>query len=254
MKTKRRWVRALAGALATAVPAAGAVGEVLASFPAPAINPEALAWGNGSLYVFCYTPPFFIYKLNPANGQVLATYPTTPTGSETCGLGYDGVYFWAGDRETDYIYRFKTNGSVVSSFHATWDVGQGLTFTGFHLWCTTPAVMGTYTFVQARPDGSVVNSFMYFDYPYQPAPDNAYIWVGVKDSYLDEYQVMALKQSQGSYVTYFDPPADQPSGAVYDGQYLWLSTIPNNGWIWKVNIAGVAVEPQSLGRVKALFR
>ncbi len=233
-----------------------ALGEVVGSFAAPAADPRALAWGDGYLHCYTASAPYLIWKINPSTGQPAGSFSFPPTGAATSGLGYDANYdyYWAANRDTDNVYRFYTNGSIISSFHASWDVGQGLTWTGMHIWATTAKITYDYLFVEAKIDGSIIHSFHFYYYPYQPGSDGEYLWIGNKDESTGRYFVTALKPESGGQVEFFAPPAVEPAGLTYGGGYLWLATTAGNGWIWKIKVGDVGVAPQSLGRIKALFR
>ena len=132
-------------------------------------------------------------------------------------------------------------------------MGFGLAWTGYHLWGTEHTSSFTNTFYEMRVDGWVVNSFTYYYEPYDPAWDGRYLWVGDYDEYNAAYRVVALTE-EGMRIGSFPAPADQPRGAAFDGTYLWLGTTPDNGWLWRVNVRGLAVAPASLGRIKAPFK
>lgn len=236
-----------------ASPANAAFGDVVASFRAPAPAPTALAWADGDLYCYCDTSPYRIWKINPRTGSTLGSFVFGATAEETGGLAHDGRYFWAGNNAENRIYRFAWGGSVVSSFNAGWNVARGLAWTGFHLWGTQDGGEWAYRFYQMRLDGKVVRSFISYYVLYDLAWDGRYLWTSEYDRVGQRSRIVALNVTKGGLVASFSPPADDPRGATFDGAYLWLSTLENNGWLWKVDVQGVGVEPESLGRVKALF-
>lgn len=234
--------------------ASAGFGEIVASFPAPAANPEYLAWGAPYLYCFTNNPgQYLIWRLNPATGAPVDSV-ASPFGAATCGLVYDGAYFRAGDKNRDVVYRFKWNGSILSSFAAGWDVGLGLGWDGFHLWATEPKIGGFYRFYQVRVDGFILSSFTVYDRPSQPTCDLVYIWAGTELTIPQLYRLNAYDLETGFLTKSLPSPADNPSGAVWDGRYLWVSTLASPPMIWKIDLAGLSVEPQSMGKIKTLFR
>jgi hypothetical protein len=244
---------ALFGAWAIA-PASGRFGEVVASFRSPAPRPVALTWAEGNVCCFCQTSPYLIWRVAPESGKVLGSFKFAKTGADTAGLAYDGTYFWAGNKGTDYVYRFKWGGSVVSSFKTSWNFGQGLAWSGLHLWGTSLGAQWSHPYYLMRVDGSVISSYTSFYKLFDPAWDGEYLWVPEFDNISETYRVVGYETVLGSLIGTFRAPADEPWGTAYDGQYLWLSTLADNGRFWKFDIVGVAVKPQSLGRVKALFK
>jgi hypothetical protein len=234
--------------------ASGGLGSVIASFAAPAPNPTALTWADGNLYCFCQTPPYNIWKIKPATGSILGSFRFGKTAGETAGLANDGRYFWAGNEAENVIYRFAWGGGVISSFKASWNVGRGLTCSDFHLWGTGKNGINDYRLYQMRRDGLLIKSYFLFYEVFDPAWDGRYIWAPDYDNYAKVYRVGCFDPSVGSVVATFRPPGDHPRGMTYDGKYLWLSTVADNGRLWKVDINDLGVEPASLGGVKALFR
>jgi hypothetical protein len=105
-------------------PAAAYLGEVVASFNAPANLPGAVATSGDYIYVFCagrYLPPFdAIFQINATTGSRIRSY-VSPFGGDTSGLGYEyGGYLWISRYNPTYVGRCNaTNGSVYSSFPVT---------------------------------------------------------------------------------------------------------------------------------------
>ncbi len=250
-------ILALAAALFSALaagPASGLFGEIAGSFPSPAPKPMALTWADGNLYCFCQTSPYLIWKIAPKSGTVLGSFRFAKTAADTAGLAYDGKYFWAGNTATDYIYRFNWGGGVVSSFKVSWDFGQGLTWSGLHIWGTSTGSKWSHPYYEMRVDGRVIRSYTSFYKLFDAAWVGEYIWMPEYDDISKTYRIVGYETRQGNLVATFAPPADEPWGMTYGDGYLWLSTFADNGRLWKVDVAGVAVKPQSLGRVKALYK
>lgn len=238
----------------TGVSASARVGEIVASFASPAPKPIALTWADGNVYCFCQTSPYLIWKVGPRSGTVLGSFRFAKTGADTAGLAHDGKYFWAGNTATNYIYRFEWGGRVASSFKVNWNFGQGLAWSGFHLWGTEIGTKWSHGYYQMRVDGRVIKSYTSFYEIFDLAHDGLNLWTGEYDDVSKTYRIVGFEPVKGTVVGTFPAPADEPWGATYDGRYLWLSTLPDNGRLWKVDIRGVGVEPQSLGRIKTLFR
>lgn len=244
----------IVGLMIYAASASAKVGDVIASFPAPAPNPTTMTWVDGNLYCFCETPPYNIWKVKPSNGSVLGSFRFAKAAGDTAGLAHDRQYFWVGNRVENVIYCFESGGSVVSSFKATWDVGEGLAFSDYHLWGTERGGEWNFMLYQMRRDGKVIRSYSLYYQMYDPVWDGRYIWVPSYDNIVKLYRIACMDVVDGSVVTMFPSPADGARGMAFDGAYLWLSTMADDGRIWKIDRGTVAVEPASLGRVKALYR
>jgi hypothetical protein len=105
-----------------------------------------------------------------------------------------------------------------------------------------------------RRDGQVLRSYAVYNQMFDPVWDGRYIWVPDYDNTAELYRVICLNPADGSVLATFICPGDEARGMAYDGSYLWLSTMADNGRIWKIDPGGVAVAPVSLGRVRALYR
>jgi hypothetical protein len=238
----------------TVAPASAGLGDVLGSFPAPAPKPTTMTWADGNLYVFCETPPYNIWKVRPSNGSVLGSFRFARAAGDTVGIAYDGRYFWVANGAENVIYSVKWGAGVISSFKAPWNVGKGLACSDFHIWGTEAGGEWNFKLYQMRRDGRVLRSYSLYYQMFDPVWDGQYIWVPDYDNVVKLYRIACMNIVEGSVVTTFRTPADEARGMAFDGTNLWLSTMADNGRIWKIDRGTVAVEPASLGRVKALYQ
>jgi hypothetical protein len=230
-------------------------GDVIASFPAPAEGPQALAYADGSLYCYCDSQAGRIWRINAANGNVTGSFVFDKAGAYLGGLTHDGDYLWAGNTEENRIYRFDWGGSVLSSFQAGWNVGNGLAWSGWHIWGSAEGKKWAYRFYQMRFTGTVIRSYQTYYESYDVAWDGRYLWIPQYDDIATAYLVVAMTPTDGSVEGMLENlPGDQPRGSTCEGSYIWLSTLADGGYLWKIDITGLAVEPTSMGKVKALFR
>ncbi len=260
--------------LGVALLAAGAafakMGDVVASFPAPANYPIALAVGadyNHYLWVFCDTSPYRIYRMGGMNGAVYASF-VSPQGRYTRGLTYSyggggglptGSYLWMGNYSTDRIYRCNFNtGSAYASIPANHDMYGGLAVMATGAGGRAPTHMLSsdtsprYVYRQSLTNGSIYASFAPSPAIYDLAWDlqNRYVWTGSTGDYVYAFR------TNGSVAGSFRIQADNPRAFAYTGSYLWLGTTTGSHYIWMLHCPAPwgAVEPVSLGRVKALFK
>lgn len=224
----------------------GAFGDIIASFPAPANSPMALAYTGGYLYCFCDTSPYRIYRMNPANGAVLSSFTST-AGTNTRGLEWDGAYLAFGNTSTHYLYRATTAGSVNNSF-ACASMGNGLAYGGGYYWVSN----SNDRIYRVNGSGSTLSSFTTAFEPYDLAYAGSVLIVG---SHNPSHRLHKLTTT-GSVLETSPAPANFPWGATYDGTYLWVSTTTGTNRIWKLGAGNVttAVAPSSFGRVKAAYR
>ena len=260
--------------LGVALLAAGAafakMGDVVASFPAPANYPIALAVAgnyNQNLWVFCNTSPYRIYRVGGMTGSVYASF-VSPQGRYTRGLTYSyggggglpaGNYLWMGNYSTDRIYRCNFNtGSAYASIPANHDMFGGLAVMATGDGGRAPTRMYSsdtsprYIYSQSLTNGSIYYSFAPPAAIYDLAWDllNRYVWSGNTGNYVYAFR------TTGSVAGSFRIRADNPRAFAYTTHYLWVGTTTGSHYIWMLHCPcpwGV-VEPASLGCVKALFR
>ena len=261
-------VLALAVAVA-AVPAAAYLGQVVASFNAPANLPSALAASGDSVYVYCYgryMPPwFYVFRLDSTTGALRGSFQS-PFQNYTSGLGYEyGGYLWISRYSPNYVARCSaTNGSVYSSFRVTeHSLGGGIACQGDPTRPGTLAAIiscGTspYLCTRHRTTGSLIGSFATTRRYFDPAWDyrNGVIWLPAHET--PTRRVYAYTVA-GSAVASFPLPSScyMPGGAAYANNYLYVTNNGNPPYIvYKIHCPSIwqRVTGTSIGRVKALFR
>jgi len=241
-----------------ATPVIARLGDVVASFPSPTTNtPWGLARSNDYLYVLVYSSPNRVYLLRPANGSIFSSW-TTPRADGNRGLAYSwGGHVWIGCYQNDTVYDCDyTTGSVRASWSAghdpyglaprqTGDGGYGTT--ALYVRDSSPS----YVWLQRLTNGSVLSSFRIahssaYDFAFDHR--NQALW-GPYGTNIYGYSPIS-----GLPVTSFQRPANATVyGLAYHGSFLWVAC--SNRYVYVVDCPMVfpAVQPASLGRVKALF-
>lgn len=263
----RKMLLVFGATLVLAGAAFGTLGSVVASWPAPADYPIALARpGNPTyLWVYCNTGPYNIWRTNANTGSVYSSY-VSPRGHETKGLTYRwGGYLYVGDYATDSCYVCDyANGSVHYSFELGHNLSGGLALEcgrgGINPQALYSSDIGSrYVYRQDYDNGSIYSSFLTqpcavwdlaWDY------NNNLVWGGGL-VYFDDPYVYGYTTS-GSLAASFPSPALYPIGMCYYGEYLWIGTTTGSHRIWKVHCPGgldrgTNVTPTSAGKIKALF-
>lgn len=109
--------------------------QVVDSFPAPGSYHMGLGFDGTYLYnVSNATAPPTVYKINPANGNVIQQWQLA-SGSYSLGITYFQGYLWIADFINGYIYKYQTNGTYVQTYSSP--VGtyiRGLTNDNNYLW------------------------------------------------------------------------------------------------------------------------
>jgi len=232
--------------LAAAVPAYGAFGEIVSSFPCEGdITQLGAAW-DGSRVVMTnnHASGDHMWRVYSSGGSWLSSFPP-PVTSAQYGAEYDGRYFWGGSQTTDYIYQFTTAGSTVSSFAAL--NPYGITLERTYLWW----LGADDVFRRCTTEGSVVSSFTI-----AAISDGRDLgWDGTQLWCPDSTDDLVYSfTTAGSVVASFKAPGGSTYGCTFDGKYLWVTDIGTPRYAYQIDVSYTSVAPASLGRVKALFR
>jgi hypothetical protein len=252
----------VAVAVLAASAASAYLGEVVASFPVPGSGvPHGLATSGDILYVY---NPSIVYRCDPETGSFISSCVCGVPGGWGHGIGYSyGGYIWVcGDV---YLYKGwvgkydEATGSLYSSFtDAENAMLIGMAVQGI------PDKPGTFESLlvadyyygygknvhRYTATGGKLYGFRYSEGWGDPAWDynNRLTWIP-DDSAIYGYD------TKGSLISSFaPPPVYDVEASTYYANYLWIAT-DNPDFIWKIHCPGpAAVDPASVGRVKALYR
>ena len=254
-----------------AVTAYGALGDLVASFPAIGTSTHyGLAADGNYLYHFYYysTYRYPTIRMRRSNGSFVSSW-ANPLGTGSGqyyirGLSYDGLgYLYYNNYSQRRVGRARaSNGAMVSSW--TWPTTMGYRY-GL---CVnhngtsggTNIYQSYYTGIWYRSTltGSLQRQWRTGcnDYAYDMAWDygNKMIWYG---NYSTEFVYGC--NTNGSIIKSFGIPTTvtDPYGIAYWGGRLYVATTGGtpNEHIWVYDCpATVGVAPASVGRVKALFK
>jgi hypothetical protein len=114
-------------------------GTVLQQFTAPGPQPWGMTFDGEYLWLVDFAEKR-ISKINPANGQELATFPTPdPTGG--CkGVAWDGMYLNVVGWTSPTIYRMDRQGNLIGTIQLEQggvQGGGGIAWDGNHFWVPT---------------------------------------------------------------------------------------------------------------------
>jgi hypothetical protein len=263
----KKTLMAFAAVMCVAAMAYGALGDIVASYRAPATYPLAAARANNSAYMwmYCNSSPYNIYRIHADTGSVYGSY--VKDGSATRGMAYSyggapsGSYLWIANYSTDYVHMCDySTGSTYNSWsaggHDPYGLAPQATADGGHnpLSIISTDTSPTYTWRHNPMTGSILGSFNHGGtYAYDCAWDwrNQLVWGGYGSP-----GVVRGWTLTGSVFASFTVPNTYPYAITYWGQYLFIGcTIPNH-YCYKVHcpiLPGSGVAPSSVGKVKALF-
>lgn len=245
--------------LVTAVWATRQVGMPVRGFPSPGDKPEGLAYDGRYLWCNNFTDGR-LYKLDPADGAVVAHYEGGGLPSAPEGLAWDGEHLWSCHWRTGFIFKMRetaTGMEIVDSFTKPEGSGNsvGLGWDGSHLWLTCwPSA--AYEFGQIYKldpsNGTVITMHELPVYWIEDlAWDGTYFWScewgrGVG---------FAIDTATGDTLNSYTTPGTWPVGSAWDGTHLWITDTDKDS-IWAVDVSGEPTAVRSLdwSRLKQLFR
>jgi sugar lactone lactonase YvrE len=224
-------------------------------FPSPGDHPEGLAWDGR--YLWCNNhSDGTLYKLDPADGRVVARFsggslPATPEG-----LAWDGEHIWTCDLHTALISKLRETTFVmltVAQFPVPRDAGPpiGLCWDGRSLWLTCWAESGL--LFELDPERLQVRSrkVLPVDHVEDLAWDGRYLWSA---DWLDGVG-FAIDPATGDTLHTYRTPGPNPVGHAWDGTHLWVGdTTRDSIWALDISAARTPVRPLSWAEVKRLFR
>jgi hypothetical protein len=112
-----------------------------------------------------------MWKVWTGKGPIISSF-RAPALHVRWGAAFDGTYYWGGSFTADYVYRFTTAGSVVTSFALT--NPYGIAWDGRYIW----TLGGDDVFRRRTTTGSVVASFKTpDDMTWGRTFDNYYLWL-----------------------------------------------------------------------------
>jgi len=231
-------------------------GTLLSSFPCPAGSqyPNGVAYRASRLYVSTNYEPRTVWQVRPNNGSVLASHPSPArdTAGCTAGLAGETVSYWVADRSNDFIYQVGyISGSVVGSFPSPGSTPMGLAFRNATTMYHTD-YDGRALYVIHPLTGSVYSSYSFNFRPCDLGFDSrGYLWVA--DGLNRQIRQCDLT---GSTLASFPVSAyGFPAGIAYYNKQVWVGINAPLHSILKFEVdPAYAVEPASIGKVKALFR
>jgi DNA-binding beta-propeller fold protein YncE len=199
--------------------------SVIRTLPTPGTKCQDVTWDGESIWVPDNTTRTY-YKLDPADGSVLTSFPFPPLILYSEGITFDGqnlwvTGWWESNGNKSYIFKIKpTTGEWLEYF--TYPGGEndnwphGLTYDGTYLWSNN---FQTKTLDKINPaNGELVSTL--------PAPSDASVGIAWDGQYFwtnDYAQHLIFKQdpANGDILGSFSVLNTNTRGMEWDGQYLW---------------------------------
>jgi Secretion system C-terminal sorting domain/HYDIN/CFA65/VesB-like, Ig-like domain/Cep192 domain 4/PQQ-like domain len=210
-----------------------------------------LAWDGEYLYCGIYgVNGDQFYQIDPADGSWEYIFTVTDLG-DCFGLTYDGTHLWTTDHPGSaanpaIAYELDMSGNIISQFNLPDHYMSGICYDNDDFWVST--YYDPDGFIYRLDDaGNILQSFAAPDnQPWDLCLENEYLWMA--DYWGDA--LYKIDPTDGSMIESHASEGVDPSGIVYDGQYLWYC---DNGqgagqdYLYKVDLGGTGNPEIELG-------
>jgi len=252
----------LAAATVFAATAYAGMGDILASWQTP--------WPHRGVNGIVYDGEYiwvkntnsyegWVFKCT-TNGSVVTeiAFPYPAPSFYSYGLTFDGEYLWTiyqywrwGITYHDDYRKYTTTGSYAGGFSLQvwpWAHSKAITWDGKYLY-TDELRPGQERIGKYTTAGTLVATF---PMTVGVGSDMAYyrrqLWYRSGGGFVHGVTL------NGSVVASFPAPGGSCYAVGFDGEYLWTADTNKPQYIYKVDIEVVDVNPDSLGKIKSLYR
>ncbi|MDP8323261.1 MAG: choice-of-anchor D domain-containing protein [Candidatus Stygibacter australis] len=201
-----------------------------------------LAWDGEYLYCGIYgVDGDEFYQIDPAEGSWQFAF-SVPDLGDCFGLTYDGEHLWTTDHPGSaanpaIAMELDMNGNIISQFNLPDHYMSGICYDSGDFWVST--YYDPDGFIYRLDDaGNILQSFAAPDnQPWDLCRENEFLWMA--DYWGDA--LYKIDPTDGSLIESHASEGVDPSGIVYDGQYLWYC---DNGqgagqdYLYKVDLGG----------------
>ncbi|MCF7920118.1 MAG: choice-of-anchor D domain-containing protein [Candidatus Cloacimonetes bacterium] len=210
-----------------------------------------LAWDGEYLYCGIYgVNGDYFYQIDPSDGSSQFIFSVTGLG-DCFGLTYDGEHLWTTDHpgtssNPAIAYELDMNGNILSQFNLPDHYMSGIAYDNSDFWVSTYYDPDGYIY-KLDAAGNILQSFAAPDnQPWDLCLENDNLWMA--DYWGDT--LYKINPETGALLESNPSEGVDPSGIVYDGQFLWYCDNgqgTNQDYLYKVDLGGAGMPVIGLG-------
>jgi hypothetical protein len=224
-------------------------GDTIRTIPAPDSFIMGIEWIRDTLYVLrqadFYTQAATLYKLDPADGSVLAQF-TLPFTGYVLGITCDGNNLWIVQWAPDtVIFKITPSGTFLDTLAFPQDLfaPRGIAWDGEYLWVGDAS---TQTLYKVDTLGVLWESISMIGIigwsmgmVWVPEHTNGHLWINDDDyvSINDDINQLNITGGAAYLIQDFLHPAPGdiiPEGICHDGEHLWVSEY-HSDILWQID-------------------
>ncbi|MCD4829417.1 MAG: choice-of-anchor D domain-containing protein [Candidatus Cloacimonetes bacterium] len=213
-------------------------------------NSSGLAWDGTWLYCGVYgVNGGDIYRIDPATGA--GSLQCTGPQGDSFGLTWDGANLWYTDHPTASAipasaYQIDLNGNLLQEFSLPDHYMSGIAWDAGEFWVSTYYDPDGHIY-RVDNQGSILQQFAAPDnQPWDLCLENGMLWMA--DYWGDT--LYKIDPSDGTVIESHASETTDPSGVVFDGNFLWYTDNGGAGgtdWLYKVDLGGAGTPAIALG-------
>jgi len=207
--------------------------KVVASIEVPSTNPQGIVLVKDQLWIID-SKTRALHKIDTKAKRIVDSLKTSVAAAR--GLAWDGEYFWCADNKTKTVHQINSStGQTIRTLKVPiYGKRESVALEAVasdrkYLWVAIGAGWSSQIFKMNANTGEVVQ-YMYANcYPRGLATDGKHLWVvsynqGKYTGVISRRTIMDdSKKMNLSRVFLCRTQGKEPTGIVFDGQYLWVS-------------------------------
>ena len=213
---------------------------IVNSYPIPE-GASGLAFDGEYLYCGIYgVDGDKVYQINPFNGDYELYFNSTVL-EDSFGLTYDNEFIWSikqvGFSEPALAVKLDSSGNQLGSIILPDHYMSGIAFDNNNFWVAT-YYPDPGTIYQINQNGDIINQiFSPDEQPWDISLGNSGLWI--VDYWGDA--IYEVDKTNGTVINTYSTEGVDPSGIVWDGNYLWYCDNGPNydiDYLYQVNLYG----------------